>query len=520
MRTRNVVSGFLLALLVGCGGGGSSSSFDSQSSNSAPSGTVSIAGATAEYETLIASNNLSDPDGMGTVSYQWMRDGAEIGGASTSSYVLSYSDIGSVISVIASYTDDAGSDESIESDPTAAISPVNEFMSFFSDDNVYVNTSSDSGASWNGVMPFSVSGADAPYGYNGDAASDSKGNIIAVWGAEEIPGFGSEIDLAYRVSSDNGATWSALATLNSEAATDSGDDEYPKVLTTGNGRWIVVWQADVGGSDNIFYSMSDDKGATWTPQASLYSTTDTVTNSQPCIANDGGNNWVVAWSSVYDTGSIGADADILYTYSSDNGDTWSSRSPLDSRASSDSAFESTCTLAMDATGKAIAAWLSPNDLGGTIGTDQDIFVSTSSDFGQTWSTSAVANDDAATDGRFDREPALAMDDSGNALLLWSGQRTGIDYDLFVASTSDHGATWNSVGTVNSEAFTDPTDDRAPSLKTDNEGNWLVVWRDLAQSNSTISSSVSTDYGQNWSDKVNVDEGAMGGTAFYNFLTVY
>ncbi|MDO3720735.1 sialidase family protein [Marinobacter sp. chi1] len=519
MRTRIVVSGFLLALLVGCGGDGSSSS-DSQSSNSAPSGTVSIAGATAEYETLIASNNLSDPDGMGNVSYQWMKDGAEIAGASTSSYVLSYSDIGSVITVIASYTDDAGNDESIESDPTAAISPVNEFMSFFSDDNVYVNTSRDSGASWDGVMPFSVSGADAPYGYDGAATSDGKGNIIAVWGAEEISGFGTEIDLAYKVSSDNGATWSALATLNSEAATDSGDDEYPKILTTGNGRWIVVWLADVGGSDNILYSISDDKGATWTPQASIYSTTDTVFNGQPCMANDGGNNWVVAWSSTYDTGSIGTDTDILYTYSRDNGDTWSIRAALDSRASSDSAAETTCTLVMDATGNAIAAWLSTNDLGGTIATDLDVFVSTSSDFGQTWSTSAVANDDAATDGRFDREPILAMDDSGNALLVWSGLRSGSAYDLFVTSTSDYGATWSSVGTVNNAAFTDPTDDRAPTIATDKEGNWLVVWRDLSQSNSTISSSVSTDYGQSWSDKVNVDEGAMGESAFYNFLTVY
>ena len=44
--------------------------------------------------------------GLGTLMYQWLRDGDDIPGATSSEYTLQAADIGAVISVRVSFTDD------------------------------------------------------------------------------------------------------------------------------------------------------------------------------------------------------------------------------------------------------------------------------------------------------------------------------------------------------------------------------------------------------------------------------
>ena len=73
--------------------------------NDAPTGTVTISGTATEDQVLTASNTLADADGLGTISYQWQRDGVDIAGATGSTYTLGDADVGAQISVVASYTD-------------------------------------------------------------------------------------------------------------------------------------------------------------------------------------------------------------------------------------------------------------------------------------------------------------------------------------------------------------------------------------------------------------------------------
>lgn len=518
-RARQFTLFSLFATLAACGGGGSG---EEDTPNTTPSGSVTISGTASERELLTAANTLADADGLGTIRYQWRRDGIDISGATTSSYTLTYADIDAVMTVTASYTDGAGHSESIESNPTAAVSRVNDMLVFFNDGDLFFNTSTDSGASWNGAMTFEANGTGvAPYHYEGDAASDGKGNIVMAWGSEDIPGYGTDIDLAYKYSNDDGATWSTMVPLNSAAATDgsSDEDENPSIATNGKGRWIIVWgrPSDDGGTkDDVFYSVSDDNGANWTAQTELAPKVESALDYSPRIAYGGGNNWLVVWQSTDDlSGTIGTDQDLLYSYSSDNGQTWSSRAALDSRATSDgTARDRWPSLAMDANGNAIVVWESDNDLGGTIGTDTDIFVARSSDAGQTWTTSTPVHNNAATDAGVsssDKYPEVALDNAGNAVVVWGSYEDltgteGTDQDIFVVRSADFGANWSSPATLNSDASMDGTDpDDRPEITTDREGNWLVVWRDTSDA---FSSSVSTDNGQTWSPFINVDEGIM------------
>ena len=89
--------------------------------NDAPTGAVLIAGNATLGQTLTASNTLADQDGMGTVSYQWQANGADIAGATGGSLTLDAALIGKTIGVVARYTDGFGAAEAVGSASTEAV---------------------------------------------------------------------------------------------------------------------------------------------------------------------------------------------------------------------------------------------------------------------------------------------------------------------------------------------------------------------------------------------------------------
>ncbi|MBK8335420.1 MAG: hypothetical protein IPL03_02000 [Sterolibacteriaceae bacterium] len=95
--------------------------------NDAPTGSVTIDDTTpTQGQTLTASNNLADADGLGTISYQWQRGGLDIAGATSATYTTTQTDVGATLRVIASYTDGQGTPESVASADTSAVSNVND----------------------------------------------------------------------------------------------------------------------------------------------------------------------------------------------------------------------------------------------------------------------------------------------------------------------------------------------------------------------------------------------------------
>ena len=93
-------------------------------SNTPATGTPTISGTAQVGETLTAgTSDIGDEDGLANVaySYQWLGDGADISGATDSSYTLADSDEGKVISLRMTFTDDAGHEESLTSAATNAV---------------------------------------------------------------------------------------------------------------------------------------------------------------------------------------------------------------------------------------------------------------------------------------------------------------------------------------------------------------------------------------------------------------
>jgi hypothetical protein len=81
-------------------------------------GKVLVTGTLSDGEVLVADTSLiSDDDGLGELTFQWLKNGNKIATATASSYVLQPDDIGTNISVNVSYIDNQGTFESIHSQP-------------------------------------------------------------------------------------------------------------------------------------------------------------------------------------------------------------------------------------------------------------------------------------------------------------------------------------------------------------------------------------------------------------------
>ena len=95
--------------------------------NDAPGGTPTISGTPSEDQTLTAvTSSLADSDGLGALAYQWLRNGAPIGGATSSTYVLGDTDVGANISLQVSWTDTHGTAESLTSVAVGPVSNIND----------------------------------------------------------------------------------------------------------------------------------------------------------------------------------------------------------------------------------------------------------------------------------------------------------------------------------------------------------------------------------------------------------
>ena len=95
--------------------------------NTEPTGSLRITGTTAQGETLtVDTSSIADADGLGALSYQWLRDGTKITGETNSSYTTVDADVGVKLSATVTYTDLQGTAETLTSASTTAIANKND----------------------------------------------------------------------------------------------------------------------------------------------------------------------------------------------------------------------------------------------------------------------------------------------------------------------------------------------------------------------------------------------------------
>lgn len=342
----------------------------------------------------------------------------------------------------------------------------------------------DGGVSWTAPAPLN-SNAATDAGGDGQVAlaADGAGSVVAVWRSFDSLGgaIGTDGDILFARSADGGATWSAPAPLNGNAATDSGPDSAPTLVTDGGGAWVAAWQSSslpAGGSDgDIAVARSSDGGATWSAPALLNTNaaTDTGNDGDPQLATDGAGAWVAVWQSTDSLGgTIGSDFDILGARSTDGGVTWSAPAPVNTNAASDgSATDQQPAVAYDAGGGWVTVWATE---AGGLGSDGDVVAARSTDGGVTWTPRLALDPGATTDGGEDGGAVVGSDGAGTLLAVWAAfDWQDSEGELLVVRSSDGGATWTAPVPLNADALTDTRTDLTGAIVSSAPGQWVAVW---------------------------------------------
>ncbi|MDO6762615.1 exo-alpha-sialidase [Agarivorans sp. 1_MG-2023] len=455
------------------------------------SASVLLEGNSFEDQSLVAVPTVSITGGE--YSYQWSRAGEEIFQATSNTYLLTAEDIDKKVSVELSYTVN-GKTVVVESDFSNSVVHVNHpavgSVSISGDveeqstvtavlqandadgiENMSVTYQwFDESGEINGATANSLALQPSDNGKNihvevsfiddlGAEESFSSANTIVKNKPEMLMVSSDGYEMYITKSEDLGDTWLASESI---LPNNGDEDYYPEVATDNKGNIVAVWEFYDSAYD-VMYSYSHDNGATWSPRAQLNpdGDIDNLDASRPDIATDGEGTWVAIWGTEEDIQGSGAgDSDIAYQISKDNGKTWGDTTLLNAFGKNTPSSRNSDPVIIIKEQLWLVTWYSNFDLDGGASTDRDILYSYSEDKGGTWSVPAYLNHQASVDSSTDYFVKVDMNDSGFGVAAWAGKGTGVDdLDIWAATTSDFGKTWTDAKRINNYGATDSTSDQ-------------------------------------------------------------
>jgi hypothetical protein len=274
-----------------------------------------------------------------------------------------------------------------------------------------------------------------------ELAVDASGNVFAVW--QQADGLGVWGIWASRYDVGT-TTWSTAVQIDG----DTHDAGQPQVAVDGSGNAIVVWNETDGTRNNIWASRY--AAGNWSTAAKIEND-DTTEATAPAIAMDPAGNAIVVWH----LGDGFLSGDIMATHYT--GGTWNTTAVVvDSDTNANLALGA--QVAMDSNGNAIAVWV--QDDGSVI----NVWANRYDGGTEAWGTATVIADGTGNG----MDPQVAVDGSGNALVVWI-QSNGNDVwsnRFTVAST-----TWGTAEKLDNLAGAT----MAPQIAMDATGHGVAVW---------------------------------------------
>ncbi len=256
------------------------------------------------------------------------------------------------------------------------------------------------------------------------------------------------------------------------------------------GNAVIVWHQDNGTTDQIF--MSEFLNGVWTHPADE---TDDISPGDtyaeyPEVAMDESGDALIVWNQDDGTGTY-----RIYMSEYRNG-SWTHPSGLSDYISPDTPVDSGGfypQVAMDDNGNAIIVWEQPD------GANSQIFMSEYRN--GSWTHPADTNTNISTDGFGAYEPRVAMDNNGNAIIVWH-QSDGANAQLFKSEYRN--GSWTYPADENDNISPDGQNVSSYyEVAMGDNGNAIIVWR---QRDGTYDRIYRSEYrGGSWTHPLNIND---------------
>lgn len=307
------------------------------------------------------------------------------------------------------------------------------------------------------------------------------------------------------------AGWSQVSFRNpTPLSTPAHDDNRSLTLATNAvGTWIAAWQfriASTSTDTDIMFSRSSDDGDSWTAPLPLNTTAATdpyLDDTLPDIACDGTGTCVATWTGRSFFGPYFSG--VFASRSTDDGVTWSAPAIVEQS----SILSGDSHVAVDAAGVWSIVFIRSGP--GSQFLSSTLLIIRSTDGGATWSPPATIFGPAITTGIGSLE--FAGDRDGVLIATWVEEdfQNQTEFDVFASKSADAGLTWSPPQQLNSSGATVAGTNLTPRLATDNAGNWILLWSysgDLATfTDYDIAMVRSADNGTSWSAPIALNSNA-------------
>lgn len=219
-------------------------------------------------------------------------------------------DNGATWSTVVNVSNNSGASQNPDLEFSTFVVPADPSV-IWQDDNsgqreIYYSTSSSSGSSW--ITPVNISKTSGN-SLNSDLEIAMSEVFHVVWSDYT---YGSQWDIFYSNSSDNGATWSTGVNISN----NSWVSTKPDLEISLSGNLYLVWEDNTSDFD-IYYRNSSDSGGTWSTIVNVSDTGSQDNSLQADLKIDSNGILHLVWDD-----DTPGDTDIYYTNSSDNGATW------------------------------------------------------------------------------------------------------------------------------------------------------------------------------------------------------
>ncbi len=294
---------------------------------------------------------------------------------------------------------------------------------------------------------------DGQNAYNPQAAMDDKGNAIIVW----RQGDGSKNQIFK--SEYRGGVWTHPGGLSDNISPDGQEATSPQVAMDDKGNAIIVWQQSDGSKNQIF--MSEYRGGVWTHPGGLSDniSPDGQDADNPQVAMDNNGNAIIVWKQ-YE----GSSSNQIFMSEYRNG-VWIHPQNISDYISIVHQNAHDPQVAMDDNGNAIIVWMQ-ND-----GANDQIFMS---EYRRgAWKHPASRSDNISPDKQSAYLPQVAMDNNENAVIVWQ-QIDGSKRQIFKSEC--WGGVWKHPSGLSDNISPDGQEGLGPQVAMDDNGNAIIVWQ--------------------------------------------